>query len=397
MKKTLLMAALAAAAVWLFGYCGNSGSGAQTWYCGADDNPRAVRATLKNEALTVSGKGVMKDYRETRTVFEPESGVRYNDTTKDRRAECWSPWSFALEYDSTVSITDVVIEDGVTHIGNLAFAWLPDLKSITIPASVTSIGEEALVGYHGTYAQVDTCISNLTSITVAADNAHYSSEDGILFNKNKTILIMYPPYKQQDAYMIPKSVTDIGERAFYHCENLTSVTIPNSVTNIGKSAFSLCKNLTSATIPGSVKSIGMAAFARTGLKSVTIPDCVKHIQASAFIGCKNLTSVTIPNSVESIGEFAFDECISLTSITIPKNVRHIGWYAFSACTNLRSVILQRRTPPDADFAFYDFGDPIDIDIDKVCLYVPANSIAAYRKANVWENFKCVKAIELAPE
>jgi hypothetical protein len=375
----------------------DSGSDGLTWYCGQYGNQNAIKATLKNGTLTVSGKGEMKNYRQTRTIFEPGGGGHYNDTTKDSRAECWSPWSFTLKYDSTVSITDVVIEDGVAHIGNLAFACLPELKSITIPASVTYIGEEALLGYDGAYATVDTCNSGLKSITVAADNARYSSENGILFNKNKTILIMYPPYKQQDAYTIPNSVTDIGEMAFYHCENLTSVTIPNSVTNIGESAFHRCKNLTSVTIPDSVKSIGMAAFALTGLTSVTIPDGVKHIQASAFFGCKNLTSVTIPNSVGSIGEFAFDECISLTSITIPTSVWDIGWYAFSACTNLRSVIVQRRTPPNANFAFYDFGDSIDIDIDKVCLYVPKGSIAAYRKAGEWRDFKCIKAIESAPE
>ena len=134
------------------------------------------------------------------------------------------------------------------------------------------------------------------------------------------------------------SVTSIGERAFYECSGLTSVTIPNSVTSIGNAAFNSCSSLTSVTIPNSVTSIGNAAFALcSSLTSVTIPNSVTSIGNGAFGFCRSLTSVTIPNSVTSIGEGAFAYCSSLTSVTIPNSVTSIGEGAFDGCTGLTSI------------------------------------------------------------
>ena len=168
------------------------------------------------------------------------------------------------------------------------------------------------------------------------------------------------------------SVTSIGEKAFYECRGLTSVTIPNSVTSIGKEAFYDCYDLTSVTIPNSVKSIGESAFRYcSGLTSVhisdiaawcnidfgynplyyahhlylngeevkdlVIPNSVTSIGKRAFQYCYGLTSVTIPNSVTSIGEEAFWNCTSLTSVTIPNSVTSIGEYAFCDCSGLTSV------------------------------------------------------------
>ena len=111
------------------------------------------------------------------------------------------------------------------------------------------------------------------------------------------------------------SVTTIGDRAFYYCSGLTSVTIPNSVTTIGNSAFYGCSSLTSITIPNSVTTIGEWAFCR----------------------CSSLTSITIPNSVTTIGHSVFRLCSGLTSITIPNSVTTIGDYAFYGCNGLKTV------------------------------------------------------------
>ena len=137
---------------------------------------------------------------------------------------------------------------------------------------------------------------------------------------------------------LPDSVTRIGERAFYYCTSLTSVTIPDSVTSIGEFAFSGCTSLTSVTIPDSVTSIGGWAFYEcTSLTSVTIPDSVTSIGNGAFKGCTSLTSVTIPGSVTRIGVGAFASCTSLTSVTIPDSVTRIGKQAFDYCTSLTDV------------------------------------------------------------
>ena len=135
-----------------------------------------------------------------------------------------------------------------------------------------------------------------------------------------------------------KPVTSIGDYAFKHCDNLTSVTIPDSVTSIGYRAFVQCYGLTSVTIPDNVTSIGEDAFVLCkGLTSVTIGNGVTSIGAAAFKMCSGLTSVTIPDSVTSIGEYAFEECSGLTSVTIGNGVTSIGDHAFGSCDELRAV------------------------------------------------------------
>ncbi len=177
--------------------------------------------------------------------------------------------------------TSIIPSDGsVTTIGDYAFYNCSSLTSIVITDSVTSIGNRAFYG----------CTS-LTSINVNNNNINYLSQDGILFNKDKTILIQYPARKTNTTYIIPDSVTSIGDGAFYNCTSLTSIVIPDSVT-----------------------TIGVKAFYYTRLTSVTIPDSVTSISDIAFGYCTSLTSVTIGDSVTSIGDYAFSDCRSLTDV-----------------------------------------------------------------------------------
>ena len=157
------------------------------------------------------------------------------------------------------ALTSAAIPNSVTTIGNNAFRRC-SMTSVTIPNSVTSIGDGAF----------SSC-SNLTSIIVENGNNSYISEDGVLFNKNKTTILCYPAGKTQSTYTIPSSVTRICSYAFDGCSALTSVTIPNSVTIFGQAAFRKCSDLTSVTIPESVTSIGKFAFQ----------------------DCSNLTTVTV--------------------------------------------------------------------------------------------------------
>lgn len=230
---------------------------------------------------------------------------------------------------SDLSLTIPGLIDGkvVSGISEYAF-YGGNLTNVTIPNSVTSIGE-AVFGENP-----------LTGINVQSGGKSFLSVDGVLFNFDQSSLIAYPSAKPAASYTIPNSVTTISGNAFDTCLNLTEITIPNSVTSIGEAAFINCSGLTTVTIPNSVTNIGGYAFQQTGLITITIPDSVSSIPVQAFEDCSSLTSVTIPNSVTNIGPWAFDQCQGLTNITIPNSVTSIGQNAFS-----RSGLLEIDVQP----------------------------------------------------
>ena len=303
------------------------------------------------------------------------------------------------------SLTSITIGNGVTSIGTYAFYYCTSLTSITIPDSVTTIG-------HNAFAD---CRS-LPMIEVGAGNLNYAGIDGVLFNKEKTVLHTYPAGKTGDNYTISDNVKMIGDNTFNNCTSLKSITIgkgvtsigentfadcsslpmievsagnlnytsidgvllnkertglhtypagktgdnytiPNNVNTIKKYAFYNCTNLTSITIPDSVTSIGEEAFYNcTSLISITIPDGITTIKKYAFYNCNSLTSITIPDSVTSIGEGAFYNCSNLTSITIPDGVTSIGDYSFYNCSTLTSITFQGVAPTVGSLAFSDVAD-----------------------------------------
>ena len=146
---------------------------------------------------------------------------------------------------------------------------------------------------------------------------------------------------------------ELGDKAFYDCSGLTSLTIPSGVTSIGDWAFSGCNGLTSLTIPSGVTSIGGYAFwGCSGLTSLTIPSGVTSIGDYTFEGCSGLTSLTIPSGVTEIGKSAFDGCSGLTSLAIPSGVTKIGNYAFDGCSGLTSLAIPSSVTEIGGGAFY---------------------------------------------
>ncbi|MCB5973039.1 leucine-rich repeat domain-containing protein [Flavobacterium psychrophilum] len=178
------------------------------------------------------------------------------------------------------------------------------------------------------------------------------------------------------------AVTAIGESAFEHCNNLTSVTIPNSATTIGKDSFVGCSGLISVTIPNSVTDIENGAFLRcSGLTSITIPNSVTVIRRGIFAGCFGLISVTIPNSVTAIENFAFFGCFGLTSVTIPNSVTAIEEHAFEGCSSLRTVNCHITSPLVINANVFR-----NVTQSNCALNVPTGTQAVYQAAAVWRNF-----------
>ena len=280
-----------------------------------------------------------------------EFGVRINSVSALTIVTFTTDLKKVKGYIKSNKISELIISDSVTSIGEWAFQDCTSLTSLTIPDSVTSIGVAAFKGCIG--------LADDKGFVIIRNVLYsYRGNDGAVTIPDSVTSIGDEAFCDCDSLTsvtIPDSVTSIEEKAFAGCWSLTSVTIPESVTSIGESAFHGCSSLTSVTIPDSVTSIGDYAFygceglsdvkgfviIRNVLYSyygndsvVTIPDSVTSIGDEAFCDCDSLTSVTIPDSVTSIGDYAFCNCDSLTSVTIPDSVTSIGWSAFSGCKKL---------------------------------------------------------------
>lgn len=217
------------------------------------------------------------------------------------------------------------------EICNMAKINPEDLTEIRISKNIKSIGEDS--------PNVFWRCRNLISIIVDEDNENYCSQDGVLFNKDKTKIIRCP-VRKNGKYTIPNGVTCIFNNAFNNCRELTHIEIPNTVTAIEDSAFLSCMGLTSVVIPDSVTDIGDGAFDTClNIKSIKIGKGVINIGDQAFCDCKSLTSLIIGDNVTEIGAAAFEYCTSLESVVIPNKVTHVGERAFSYCRNLKLAII----------------------------------------------------------
>ena len=178
---------------------------------------------------------------------------------------------------------------------------------------------------------------DLEEINVDENNQNFLSDDGVLFSKNKDILVKCPTAKE-GSYIIPDIVVEIAENAFIACNGLTEIKIPKSVTKIGDFAFLSCSGLTSIKLPDKLTKINSSLFfGCEGLKSVRIPEGVTEIESGAFDNCTGLINVIIPDSVTGIGIGAFGDCTSLKNISIGSGMKKIGSTVFYKCDNISDV------------------------------------------------------------
>ena len=305
---------------------------AQSGTCGAN-----LTWNLSGGTLTISGTGAMTNYAYAPTAI---------------------PW-----YSYCTSITNVEITEGVTTIGSFAF-YSCSMTSITIPNSVTTIANNAFA-----YCR------SLTSIDVENGNSAYALDNGVLFNKNKTTLICCPAGKTADTYVIPNSVTTIGEFAFSGCNNLTSITIPENITTIESYAFD-CKNLTTLNF-----------------NAINCTFKLIYGPPNTGIGWTNLNNVVIGNNVKTIPTNMFEGC-RITSIDIPESVTSIGNCAFAGCTNLKDVFVHWANPVYINQNVFWQSRGQNVTIADVTLNMPEGKDAVYR-ASSWGIFDIpIKQYEL---
>ncbi|MGM9536766.1 MAG: leucine-rich repeat protein [Candidatus Onthomonas sp.] len=265
----------------------------------------------------------------------------------------------------STALADITIPESVTTIGSCAFEYCP-LKSVTIPRNVTSIG--------------DSVFSSCTSLTNAVISEGITSlGNAIFFDCAQlqdvtlpTTLTSIPDSAfdrcvSLETIEIPNSVTEIGDLVFRDCENLTSVIMSDHITAIGFHAFQNCTSLLEIELPSTMTEMDSCAFENcAGLREVIIPGSLTYISSSSFSGCSALESITLSEGVTEIANNAFENCTSLTSITIPSSVRRIHTTAFLGCTGLESVFVAQGNEV---FASLD-GVLYNIDLTEL-LYYPS--------------------------
>ena len=233
----------------------------------------------------------------------------------------------AAAFNYCINLQDIEIPSGVTMIDTRAFCGCKKLQTIEIPDSVTTIGSQAFgeceslkemklsKNVHNIGDMAFSGCNSLNDIGVAVDNPNYTSENGILFNKDKTCLIQYPAGKDGKKYIVPETVSDINDRAFLNCKNLNEVIVSENVKSMGEFAFIGC----------------------TGLVNIKLPEYLSELGMHAFSGCQNLENVIIPKGITKLESWLFFGCYGLKTITLPKEVEDIDFAAFRDCSNLSDI------------------------------------------------------------
>ena len=237
-------------------------------------------------------------------------------------------------------LTGIAFPSSLASIGDGVFNECRALKSVTLPSGISSIGDLAF-----------SHCNSLVSIHVMGGGSHYSSVDGILFNVDKTQLIIYPTAKS-GIYSVPPEVTSINHYAFSGCHSVTGIVLPVSLTSIGVGTFENCDSLASIALPAGITSIGVGAFVNCdSLASIALPAGITSIGERAFENCSSLTNITLPAGVNTIGLFMFSGCHSLTNVVLSAGLTSIGVGAFGDCRSLTSIALPANVTSIGDRAF----------------------------------------------
>ena len=282
--------------------------------------------TALSGTITVKPAVVILDY------FE-EGGMRYHVTDKDERKVSVTAYTDSSNYAEYTG-TSLTIPKEVTHGG--------------VTYTVRGIERPDLWG------------ATLQNVTVASDNAYLFSQDGVIFNKDKTVLLWYPRGKPGTSYTVPSGVTRLEESSFDKVDALTSVTLPNGLKYIARYVFNDCPNLATLNLPSSLEFIGDFSIRDLKVISMVVPENIKVLDSYFLAGCPELTSVVLPSTLTQI-----------------------KWYSFSGDHKLKTVTCKAATPPTIKASDHVFKN---VPLASATLRVPAGSKALYQAAEGWKDF-----------
>lgn len=285
--------------------------------------------------LTISGEGDMYNYSHNYGYKKLEiKEIVINEGVTSIGDEA---------FEDLKNVFCIKMSNSIMKIGELAFAGCTSLLSIVIPQNITNIAD-------GAFARCP----NLQRIDVDEHNLKYASVDGVLYDKEITTLFCCPCAKNN--ILIPNSVTKIGNSAFFNCSFLEAISLSTNILEIENCAFAGCLSLKSIKIPSSVINIGGGVFCNCeALEYVELSEnmtslkhyydervafsgyCGRGVASGFFAGCSSLISVFIPDSITLIGDCAFQGCSSLSIITIPDGVSYIGNRVFEGCSSLTFI------------------------------------------------------------
>jgi|GEM_PF-931589 len=339
----------------------------------APDDAAMVPARIKKQGRHIVSEGVETVTKSAvRAVKAADIVYPANEIPEDA--------FYSYVNDGKASLTSITLPATLGSIGREAFLNT-GLKAVTLPETLTSIGDWAFQGTSlstiflpGSVTSLGVnCffdITTLQSISVDALNTAYASAVGVLFNKNKSRIITYPAGKTLSAYTLPEGVEWIDYGAFYGNEYLMTVQLPSALTGIGEYAFGVCYNLNSINFPSSLQYIGDGAFVSTNISNVDLSACnslttihgwafqnssisnlllpasVNTIQSYAFSICNNLTQVdwSAYTNLEVLEDYVFWRCDNLNSVKLPRSVNSIGYGNFLSCYKLTEISVAADNP-----------------------------------------------------
>lgn len=263
-------------------------------------------------------------------------------------------------FQDCMDLESVELPEGLVEIGDFAFATCESLTEIEIPDSVEKIGEYAFYNCGLEKTTIGKGLKSfgenafglnayLHTVVLDSENRAFGMHDGVLYDKDITTLILFPPCKDGDTYTIPSTVTEIGVGAFQGCKALSSIEIPSNV-----------------------KVIRREAFSGANMSDIVISEGVETIEDEAFI-VSDIERIVIPDSVKTIGEYAFERCMSLEKVTLGKGLVSVGGSAFYRCKGLTEIEVSSE---NENFSTVD-GILFNKNKTELVAYPPAKSGISY--------------------